>query len=109
MCGIVGIFSQSGDLFPIDAMTSALGHRGPDAGAVWLDAEGGIALGHRRLSIVDLSKAGAQPMHSPSGRFILVFNGEIYNHLELRIKYELTDVPAMGEKETKEMEKELGK
>lgn len=84
MCGIVGIFSQSGDLFPIDAMTLALGHRGPDAGAVWLDAEGGIALGHRRLSIVDLSKAGAQPMHSPSGRFVLVFNGEIYNHLELR-------------------------
>ena len=84
MCGIVGIFSQSGDLFPIDVMTSALSHRGPDAGAVWLDTDGGVALGHRRLSIVDLSEAGAQPMHSPSGRFVLVFNGEIYNHLELR-------------------------
>lgn len=84
MCGIVGIFFQSGDLSPIDAMASALGHRGPDAGAVWLDADGGVALGHRRLAIVDLSKAGAQPMHSPSGRFVLVFNGEIYNHLELR-------------------------
>ena len=84
MCGIVGIFSQSGDLFPIDVMTSALSHRGPDAGAVWLDTDGGVALGHRRLSIVDLSEAGAQPMHSPSGRFVLVFNGEIYNHLKLR-------------------------
>ena len=82
MCGIVGILGRSFD--PIDAMTSALSHRGPDAGAVWLDTDGGVALGHRRLSIVDLSEAGAQPMHSPSGRFVLVFNGEIYNHLELR-------------------------
>jgi asparagine synthase (glutamine-hydrolysing) len=86
MCGIAGLLS------PVDAqsrlqaisaqMADQLVHRGPDAGGVW--AEESVALSHRRLAIVDLSQAGAQPMHSACGRFVMAFNGEIYNHLDLR-------------------------
>ena len=65
-------------------MTDAIAHRGPDAGGEWVDAACGLALGHRRLSIVDLSPAGAQPMLSHSGRYVTVFNGELYNYETLR-------------------------
>lgn len=65
-------------------MTHAIIRRGPDDAGAWLDEEIGVALGHRRLSIVDLSPAGHQPMQSSTGRYVLVFNGEIYNHNELR-------------------------
>ena len=87
MCGLAGILATASQ--PSDALTARLRpmiaelqHRGPDAEAVW--AGDGIALGHRRLSIIDLSDAGAQPMHSACGRFVLAYNGEIYNHLALR-------------------------
>lgn len=85
MCGIVGILSQR--ILRSDAaqvMAGALRHRGPDDGDTWSDQVAGIAFGHRRLSIIDLSPAGHQPMHSACGRFVITFNGEIYNHLELR-------------------------
>jgi asparagine synthase (glutamine-hydrolysing) len=65
-------------------MTDRLVHRGPDDSGVWVDAEPGIALGFRRLAIVDLSPAGHQPMVSPDGRYVIVFNGEVYNFKELR-------------------------
>lgn len=65
-------------------MTNQIFNRGPDSAGFWHDSDSGIALGHRRLSVVDLSPAGAQPMHSACERFVLVFNGEIYNHLQLR-------------------------
>src|SRR5262245_23927296 len=65
-------------------MAHEIALRGPDDSDVWIDADAGIVLAHRRLSIIDLSQAGHQPMLSPSGRFIIAFNGEIYNHLELR-------------------------
>lgn len=65
-------------------MADTLVHRGPDDAGVWIDAACGVALAHRRLSIVDLSPAGHQPMQSVSGRFVMVFNGEVYNHQELR-------------------------
>ena len=65
-------------------MTSAISHRGPDSNNTWQDKNSGIFLGHQRLSILDLSVAGNQPMKSNSGRFIITYNGEIYNHLEIR-------------------------
>jgi asparagine synthase (glutamine-hydrolysing) len=65
-------------------MSDTLTHRGPDDSGVWVDPEAGIALGHRRLSILDLSELGRQPMHSADERFVLAFNGEVYNHAELR-------------------------
>lgn len=87
MCGIAGFFYAKSEGSPEDMasrMAGALKHRGPDVGGSWHDAESGVCLAHRRLSILDLSPAGNQPMSSPSGRFVMVFNGEIYNHLDLR-------------------------
>ena len=90
MCGINGFYSKS--LFNyknvIVKMNLAIAHRGPDTSGTWLDKDSGIVLGHQRLSIIDLSKAGNQPMRSNSGRFILTYNGEIYNHLEIRKELE---------------------
>jgi asparagine synthase (glutamine-hydrolysing) len=86
MCGLAGFLGRT--FFDaerrVTAMTDAILHRGPDSGGCWTDADAGIAMGHRRLSIVDLSPAGHQPMTSASGRHVFVFNGEIYNHLDLR-------------------------
>jgi asparagine synthase (glutamine-hydrolysing) len=89
MCGICGIFAPGAAdartaLAPLEAMTAALAHRGPDDGGVWRDRASGLGLGHRRLSILDLSPRGRQPMFSASGRYVIVFNGEVYNHAELR-------------------------
>jgi asparagine synthase (glutamine-hydrolysing) len=85
MCGIAGVWTSGRPSQAlIRAMTRCLTHRGPDDEGLWSDAEAGIALGHRRLSIVDLSPAGHQPMHSHDGRFVIVLNGEIYNHAEIR-------------------------
>ena len=65
-------------------MGAAIRHRGPDDAGVWASPELGLALAHRRLAVLDLSAAGHQPMHSVSGRYVIAFNGEIYNHLSLR-------------------------
>ncbi len=94
MCGLVGFLG--GALWDdadrcrasLVSMTNALVRRGPDDADYWLDPQAGIAFGHRRLAIVDLSPAGRQPMRSPSGRYMIVFNGEIYNHLDLRARLE---------------------
>lgn len=90
MCGICGIYEygRSGepDLRPITAMNDAIAHRGPDGDGVWIHDR--LALGHRRLSIFDLSSAGAQPMASADGKATIVFNGEIYNFKELRVAHE---------------------
>jgi len=86
MCGIVGYFARGGRTVAdgtLQSMASCLRHRGPDAGGVWRDETGAAGLGHRRLAIVDLSDDGAQPMESASGRFRIVFNGEIYNYRRL--------------------------
>ena len=85
MCGIVGAFAPQG--LPVDWLQEAcdsLRHRGPDGQGIWRDSEAGVALGHTRLAILDLSEAGRQPMASACGRYHVVFNGEIYNHLDLR-------------------------
>jgi asparagine synthase (glutamine-hydrolysing) len=88
MCGIVGFWSHKtldeNAASLLTAMTDRLTHRGPDAGGTWLDKDSGVGLGHRRLSIIDLSVEGAQPMHSRDGRWVVAFNGEIYNHQVLR-------------------------
>lgn len=86
MCGIAGMWA-TGALAPgsiVKEMTAALHHRGPDSNDVWTSPSGCVGLGHARLAIVDLSEHGRQPMQSRSGRYVIVFNGEIYNHLELR-------------------------
>ncbi|MEZ5680506.1 MAG: asparagine synthase (glutamine-hydrolyzing) [Erythrobacter sp.] len=89
MCGIAGFVDFGGKLradpaLLLDTMRDALLHRGPDAGGSTLEAEGRVGLGHRRLAIIDLSETGAQPMESASGRYVIVFNGEIYNFLTIR-------------------------
>ena len=91
MCGIAG-YLQPGGFAPQQAknvsyeMAEALTHRGPDDDGVWLDGGSGIALAHRRLAVVDRSAAGHQPMQSESGRYVIAFNGEIYNHAEIRLR-----------------------
>lgn len=94
MCGIAGYLAVS-PLKKADElrttvlrMADALRLRGPDDGGTWVDAEAGIALGHRRLSIIDLSPEGHQPMRSSCGRYVLVFNGEIYNYRDIRHELE---------------------
>ncbi len=77
-------------------MASAIEHRGPDDEGIWLDRESGIGLGHRRLSIVDLSPSGHQPMLSPDGRYVLNYNGEIYNHRALRAEVEAAGAAPVG-------------
>ncbi|HEY2037680.1 MAG TPA: asparagine synthase (glutamine-hydrolyzing) [Steroidobacteraceae bacterium] len=88
MCGIAGFlgggFSAESAHEELAAMAAALRHRGPDDGGSWVDAPAAVGLCHRRLAIIDLSPLGAQPMRSPSGRFIITFNGEIYNYRALR-------------------------
>jgi asparagine synthase (glutamine-hydrolysing) len=96
LCGIVGFIARH-SLVNIDErsrylseMTDAIKHRGPDSEGAWVDPGEGVALGHRRLAILDLSSGGAQPMRSADGRFVMIYNGEIYNHLALRAKVEAT-------------------
>lgn len=89
MCGIAGILSNpnswnAGDPCAIVRMTDSMRHRGPDGEGFWTDRDACITLGHRRLAIIDLTDAGHQPMQSSSGRFVITFNGEIYNFLALR-------------------------
>ena len=89
MCGIAGLVTRGRlDEHSVRRMVGPIAHRGPDDEGVWVDASAGIGLGNRRLAIIDLSPAGHQPMHSSSGRFVLTFNGEIYNHPELRAAVE---------------------
>src|SRR5919106_379656 len=94
MCGIAGFRSLGAPLAPDSlrriarAMPARLAHRGPDDADVWFDPEAGLALGHRRLSIIDLSAAGRQPMASACGRYVITYNGEIYNFRELREQLE---------------------
>lgn len=102
MCGINGFLSTKRSskeaLELIGKMNQALVHRGPDGEGHWQSDDHFVTLGHRRLSIVDLSPSGAQPMSSPGGRFVIVFNGEIYNHKDLRSR--LGDIQLRGTSDT---------
>src|SRR5471030_1743905 len=82
MCGIVGAVQATDARFELERSVANLAHRGPDDSGIWREGEAG--LGFARLSIIDLTPAGHQPMQSPDGRYVIVFNGEIYNFAELR-------------------------
>jgi asparagine synthase (glutamine-hydrolysing) len=86
MCGIAGIISSDTNAISrerLKTMTDAIAHRGPDGEAHWISHRGNVGLGHRRLSILDLSPAAAQPMHYLN-RYTIVYNGEIYNYIEIK-------------------------
>jgi asparagine synthase (glutamine-hydrolysing) len=109
MCGITGFLDLSGttstpDLqAQVQGMTDALAHRGPDGEGIWVDPSVGIALGNRRLSILDLSSAGRQPMSSACGRYVISTNGEIYNYRALRAELESLGETFVGSGDTEVM------
>src|SRR5438477_4209028 len=106
MCGITGVWDRRGRRSPDElaataiSMANAIAHRGPDGCAAWIDSEAGLALGHRRLSIIDLSPAGAQPMISSSSRFVISYNGEVYNADELRRELAASGINFRGHSDT---------
>lgn len=109
MCGIVGLWDFSAGTTQAElarlakAMADSLAHRGPDGDGVWTEPAAGVALGHRRLAIVDLSPTGRQPMVSAGGRYVVTYNGEIYNFRELRAELEALGVRFTGTSDTEVM------
>mgnify|MGYP001409163228 FL=1 len=98
MCGLAGFYPSQDASYDasqqlIRNMVDTLNHRGPDDSGIWVDSNQLIALGHRRLSILDISSAGHQPMSLEKGRFVLTYNGEIYNHLKIRAQIEKDNDP----------------
>ena len=106
MCGIAGLFDPGrtsdaeGLGHDVSAMTSVLVHRGPDADGFWTDADHGLAFGYRRLAVVGLGPGGAQPMHSADGRWVLDYNGELYNYRALRTRLVAAGVAFRGDSDT---------
>src|SRR4051812_12781273 len=106
MCGIAGFVDLARSTNATEMMStllrmiSTLRRRGPDDSGCWTDPKSGVALGHRRLSILDLSPEGHQPMFSSCGRYCVVFNGEIYNFLELRRRLEREGCHFRGHSDT---------
>ena len=103
MCGIAGIVDlQGGAVVPgaIESLTALIAHRGPDGAGFWHSDDKRIALGHRRLAIIDPGVRGNQPMISGDGRYVIVYNGEIYNFLELRQELEALGIAFRTESDT---------
>src|SRR5580658_9529781 len=106
MCGIAGAFRSCGDHHgeslerDVSHMLAALVHRGPDGEGSWSDLSAGVCFGHRRLSIIDVSPSGAQPMESSNGRYVVTTNGEFYNYVELRRELESTGTTFVGTSDT---------
>src|SRR5687768_12533831 len=107
MCGIAGLYNFSASFSNPDRsqtvvrlMTDRLAHRGPNAEGLWMDLRRRCLLGHRRLSIIDTSEAGNQPMVSADGHWVIAFNGEIYNFLEVREQLEAKGVKFRGRTDT---------
>ena len=109
MCGIAGFLNRDKDdsarqlRETAERMAAAIRHRGPDDSGAWADPHAGVALGHRRLAILDLSEKGHQPMVSADGDWVLVFNGEIYNFEELRDHLRPAGYPFEGDSDTEVM------
>lgn len=105
MCGIAGLLDrrvpEPGPL--VSGMIASIRYRGPDDSGVWCDPMFGLALGHARLSILDLSEEGHEPMTSSSGRFVLIYNVEVYNYAELRSDLELIGAKFRGHSDTEVM------
>ena len=106
MCGIAGFIAgrSQGTARPIAdiaaSMSETLRHRGPDDDGVWIDQDAGVALVHRRLSIVDLSPTGHQPMISADGRYVIIYNGEVYSHEEIRPSLAARGISFRGHSDT---------
>jgi len=102
VCGIVAMLSPDGRVLEsgIRTMSQAVAHRGPDDDGTWFDLDAGVGLGHRRLSVIDLSPAGHQPMVSRDGRWVLTFNGEIYDRREHRTSLETSGLSLRGHSDT---------
>lgn len=103
MCGVAGVWAAEGKLdyeLRTRQISNTLSHRGPDAEGVWIDRDARLALGHRRLSIVDLSVNGGQPMVSASGRYVISYNGELYNTGELRRQLSVLGIAFRGASDT---------
>src|SRR5687767_363387 len=90
MCGIAGFISPNLKQDQLHLITRALQHRGPDAEGFYYEAKNNVGLGHRRLSIIDLSEAANQPFYSHDGRYVMIYNGEVYNFKEIAAKYKIT-------------------
>src|SRR5215813_5639625 len=109
MCGIAGFWDPRSSVEKAELeqvaliMAAALRHRGPDDQGAWADADAGLALGHRRLAIQDLSVEGHQPMQSADGRYVLIFNGEMYNFQELKSDLEHAGHTFRGHSDTEVM------
>ena len=100
MCGIAGFLGFDPDEALLRRMSDAASHRGPDDSGVWMDSANRVGLAHRRLSIIDLSPAGHQPLWDAQKRVVIVFNGEIYNHRELQTELERDGFPFTGHSDT---------
>lgn len=106
MCGIAGVLDprrarpEADTIGLLARMTATIEHRGPDAAGNWVDEESGVGFGHRRLSVLDLSEHGAQPMVSADGRYVLAYNGEVYDHRELAAELDRAGVRRRGHSDT---------
>jgi asparagine synthase (glutamine-hydrolysing) len=104
MCGITGFFQIGSGVIDgpgvLRSMVKQINHRGPDAGGYWFSQDHTLAFGHRRLAVVDVSEAGSQPMTSHGGRYVIVFNGEIYNHGDLRCRLSARGLSWRGDSDT---------
>ena len=115
MCGVAGLIDPalSGRRAPLaaraTAMADAIAHRGPDGWDVWVDAEPGVALAHRRLAIIDLTPTGAQPMQSADGRWVISYNGEVYNTATIAAAPELGGVAWRGTSDTEVIVKSVAR